>query len=329
MNKYITKFVKTSKYISFLVDYCFLYNIHRVRSHESQFKKKHTVPKETDFLTNQSTVDIQIDVAKVIYQRRIGTYSFKSPIKSEYTVNNLVKCEFNENENRTKANVIVINGWRSDSIKGVSDLFLKPFCERGFNIYFYSLPYHLHRVPGGSYNGEYFISADIERTIWSVKQAVADVKNLMQWIKNNRTGKIILAGVSLGGYITNLVAAQEEADFLLSVFYANNLAYTLWNSFSGKYIKEDFIKNNFQYEKLKEAWKIIEPDRFKPIIARDNILLMSGKYDVLVPFEDSTSLWEAWGKPERKVYPFGHAGIVINEDEIIRDCMCFIDKRIR
>lgn len=328
MNKCITKFVGFSKYISFLVDYGVLYGIHKVKSKELQFKHNYQIPGETDFFPEPLLPDIQLKVKETKRQCKIGTYSFNSQIKSEHHVNNIVQSEFNEYEN-AGANVIVINGWRADGIEGAANLFLKPFCERKFNVYFYSLPYHLHRVPEGSYNGEYFISANIGRTLLAVKQAVTDVRNLIRWIKKNRTGKIILAGISMGGYITNLVSTQEEIDLLVSVFYANNLPYIIWNALPGKYVKEDFVKNNFSYDKLQEAWKVINPCYLEPIVSKKNILLISGRHDMFVPFEDSTNLWKIWGKPERKVYPFGHAGFVINESEIVKDSMRFIDERIK
>ena len=75
------------------------------------------------------------------------------------------------------------------------------------------------------------ISANIERTVVASRQAVADLRAFIQWIKSNKSGPVILIGVSLGGFITNLTATLESnIDVLVSVFYANRLSYSIWHT---------------------------------------------------------------------------------------------------
>lgn len=66
-------------------------------------------------------------------------------------------------------------------------------------MYYYSLPYHFEREPENSlYSGELMISANIDRTIESTRQAVVDLRALIYWIKANKKGPVIIVGVSLG-----------------------------------------------------------------------------------------------------------------------------------
>ena len=75
------------------------------------------------------------------------------------------------------------------------------------------------------------ISADIDRTNQSIKQAIVDLRVLIQWIKQNKKGSVILVGISLDGFITNLATTLEsEIDALVSIFYANRLSYSIWNT---------------------------------------------------------------------------------------------------
>ncbi len=49
---------------------------------------------------------------------------------------------------------------------------------------------------------------------------------------------LILIGISLGGFITNLTSlVEEEIDVLASIFYANRLSYSIWNTIPGKFIR--------------------------------------------------------------------------------------------
>ncbi|MFB5563075.1 alpha/beta hydrolase family protein, partial [Bacillus cereus] len=192
------------------------------------------------------------------------------------------------------------------------------------------LPYHFEREPNEAlFSGEYMVSAHLERTVQASKQAVVDLRQLINWIKNNKKGPIIVIGISLGGFVTNLTALVEEnIDVLVGVFYANRLSYSIWNTNPGKYIKKDLIEHNVTYNELIKAWEITEPSQSIPKVKKENILLISGKHDQYVVGEDTDYLWNVWGKPTRYLYNCGHSGIVLNRKKIAHDTIQFIRKRI-
>ena len=95
------------------------------------------------------------------------------------------------------------------------------------------------------------VSANIERTLQATRQAVADLRALIKWIKANKKGTLILIGISLGGFITNLTSlVEEEIDVLASIFYANRLSYSIWNTTPGKFIREDLEHHGVTYDDL-------------------------------------------------------------------------------
>lgn len=60
------------------------------------------------------------------------------------------------------ANVILVHGWRMDSLDRMKKIFLKPLKSQGWNIYFFTLPYHYQRnIDGALYSGEYLVSANV------------------------------------------------------------------------------------------------------------------------------------------------------------------------
>jgi len=170
------------------------------------------------------------------------------------------------------------------------------------------------------------ISANIDRTLLSIRQSVADTRDLIAWLGKSR-GKTILIGVSLGGLITNLVSCRDRSfDGLVSIMYANNLAYVIWNSAVGKYIKKDFKKNGFSYNELERYWAITVASNYKPVISKDRILLISGLYDRFVPIKDSYALNEKWGHPKQLLYRCGHSGQQYCKDNIGEDVCSFIEE---
>lgn len=228
---------------------------------------------------------------------------------------------------KNKDNVILIHGWCSDSFDKLDKIFLKSFLERKYNIYNYMLPFHMDRCPKESlYSGEYFLSANVSRTLKSVQQSVSDIRALVSYIKENSEGRVLLIGLSLGGQVANLVAESEkDLDLLISLFYANDLSYTVYNSVPGKYIKKDFNENDFNEDMLNNSWSIINPTLRKPLINKEKILLISGKYDKYVLGYDTNKLWEGWNRPKRHSYDCGHSGIVLCRRKIKNDTLRFID----
>jgi len=78
------------------------------------------------------------------------------------------------------------------------------------------LPFHLRRrIPGKPSGAEYF-SIDLERMRGVVRQSVEDVAALVAWARREVTSQVVVFGVSLGGLISALLAAQIELDGLVA-----------------------------------------------------------------------------------------------------------------
>lgn len=212
----------------------------------------------------------------------------------------------------------------------VKKIFHNQIMKLGWNMYYYTLPFHFDREPNDSlYSGEFMVSANIERTVQSTQQAVVDLRTLINWIKTYKEGPIVLIGISLGGFITNLTALVEpDIDVLASIFYANRLSYSIWKTDPGKYIKSDLENHGVTYQELIDYWNITEPSQALPKVKKENILLITAKYDEYVHFEDTEYLWSSWDRPTRYIYSCGHAGIVLKRKKIGIDTLNFIRNRI-
>ncbi|MBD7911634.1 alpha/beta hydrolase [Clostridium cibarium] len=326
------------KLISNLGDHYGLYDLHKDYSKTDQF-----------FYNEKEVIELNSDDSKVYFEPKLpkiefensfeennyihGKLNFLSQVSNEECNKDaifyydLCKCK---NEDKENVNVIMIHGWRTSKLDKLENLFLKDFIENNYNIYRYVLPYHLDRSPNtSSFSGEYFFSANVNKTIKSIQQSVNDIRALIKFIKNNKKGKIILMGLSLGGLVTNLVSEfEKEIDLLISLFYANDLSFVTFKSIPGKFIKQDFHNHDFHINLLSESWKVINPGIRKPLISLDKIFLASGIYDKYVLEEDTRSLWENWGKPKRHLFKCGHSGIVLYKNKIRKETLAFIKERL-
>ena len=323
-----------NKYIAEIIDIFALQQLHRKKSIASHFNNTSNINEMTTDQIHKFYTEPKLPIVKQSQLNTsdnylIGKYSFESEITCNNTGNKYATGLYRKNTlNEGAVNVVLVHGWRMENMARLDGIYLKSLMKMGCNMYYFTLPFHFERNSKDSlYNGEHMISSDIDRTLLSVQQAVSDLRALIKWLRNNTTGKIVLIGVSLGGFLANLTGIVErDIDVLISVFYANNLAYSIWNTMPGKYIKKDLVENSFSYEELKQAWAIITPGLFKPIVPKENILLFSALYDKYVSVEDAEILWEAWERPQRVIYKCGHAGIAMMKEKIASDSMDFMSK---
>jgi hypothetical protein len=322
------------RYIAEFLDKYGLNDLHQKKSEKMHFNNTLQAAIKVDNLRDFYPVPAMSDITfeqqseDNIY--KIGKYSYKSEIDNGPSNKYSTGLYYENKSSNQTANVVIVHGWRMGRLKEIEKIYNEPFSKLGLNMYYFTLPYHFEREPKESlYSGELMISADIDRTLTSVKQTVTDLRALIRWIRANRKGKIILIGVSLGGFLVNLTGVLEkEIDILIATFYANSMAYSVWHTIPGRYIKQDFEQNGFSYEQLKEAWAIINPSLFRPVVKKKNILLLSGIYDKYVVFEDTSLLWESWERPKRILYDWGHAGILFQRRKIAKDTISFIKDRI-
>ncbi|MBU3183044.1 alpha/beta hydrolase [Clostridium psychrophilum] len=323
------------KIISEMADSYGLYGLHKKYSKKDQFdyveKDVNVLNSDfEEFYKKPTLPKIHYEKDTIEKKYEIGKINFLSEVKNGHSNKDTIFHYRKNLVSDNNINVIFVHGWRADNLDRLGKVFLDSFIERNYNIYNYVLPFHMERAPNESlYSGEYFVSANVSRTLKSEQQAVSDIRALISSIKTDKKSKVIVIGLSLGGITTNLLSEVEKnIDVLVSLFYANDLSFTIFETEAGKYIKKDFVKNKFGHSLLKESWKIINPSLRKPVIDLNKILLVSGKYDKYVIDKDTDILWANWGKPKRNIYGCGHSGIVLSKNKIKKDVLEFIDKRV-
>lgn len=178
--------------------------------------------------------------------------------------------------------------------------------ELGLNVVMPVLPMHGPRARDLP-KGAVFPGEDILDDVHATAQAVWDIRRLLSWIRRQEPeSQIGLNGLSLGGYITALVASLETGltCAILGVPVADLVG--LLNRHSGLGPADPRRQT---MELAEPLGRMTSPLSLAPLVPAPGRFIYAGVADQVVhPREQVIRLWEHWGKPEIVWYRGGHTG---------------------
>jgi hypothetical protein len=178
--------------------------------------------------------------------------------------------------------------------------------DLGLNVVLPVLPMHGPRTRGLP-KGAAFPSEDVLDNVHGVAQAVWDVRRLLSWIRSQQPDSTVgLNGISLGGYLTSLIASLEDGltCAIVSVPLADLVELVARHAGISDY--EDL---RHMLTLAKPISRMISPLGLTPRVPMQGRFVCAGIADRLVhPRDEVTRLWEHWGRPEICWYPGGHTG---------------------
>jgi len=179
--------------------------------------------------------------------------TFPSPIQTPFPENNTNYVRHYRLKNRDSGpTVIMINGLNVDEYT-YFDWWCWRFAAWGLDSVLIDIPYHIRRVPKGSYSGQYLITDDVMWSLLSLKQCFQDIQLLANWLKNQGVESIGTFGVSFGAFMAGLYVCQaENADFAVMGMPPVDVVDTMSKIHLGQQLVERVrprYPECFQYEK--------------------------------------------------------------------------------
>ena len=183
--------------------------------------------------------------------------------------------------------------------------------EEGFNVVVVTLPFHGERTPADAlFSGQFFPSPDLRRTNEAFGQAVCDVRLLTRWLREEGiSGPIGLMGISLGGYVTSLMASLfDDYDFAIPIIAPASFADILWWHGTERQARSRFEELGIDREYLREVWAVHCPLSYELELPAERVLIVAGAGDAVVRPAQSLALWHHWGEPELRWFSGSHLG---------------------
>jgi hypothetical protein len=178
--------------------------------------------------------------------------------------------------------------------------------ELGLNVALPVLPLHGPRrrglPPHVAFPGE-----DVLDNVHAAAQAVWDVRRLLAWIRaQDATARIGFTSISLGGYVTSLVASLEDG-LTCAILGVPAVDIVDLLERHGGLPRGDARRRIIPL--ARRLARVVSPLALTPRVPPQGRFIYAGLADRLVlPREQVMHLWEHWGRPEISWYTGGHTG---------------------
>jgi pimeloyl-ACP methyl ester carboxylesterase len=206
-----------------------------------------------------------------------------------------------------RATVVLLHGFTMGSPEFDGRVMMaQRWFERGLDVALVTLPYHGRRASARCrYSGELFASWHVGQLNEAVRQAVHDVDRVIDWLRGCGRGPVGLLGVSLGGYVTALLAAlRADLAFAIPAVPAVCLADLPLRLFECRGGGPHDAP--FTFAELARAYRVHSPLTYPLRLPRERVLVIGGRGDAVTPVSQARSLWRHWGEPTATWFSGGH-----------------------
>jgi dienelactone hydrolase len=282
------------------------------------------VQNSDDFYSYQKPADFRLERREVqvfstreapdprLEEKVRGTHAeflrFTSPVATPFPENNLVNARWFPARGRRA--LVLLPHWNSDALSYNS--LCRVLNWMGIAVLRLSLPYHDIRRPAEIDRADYAVSANIGRTLDSVRQGVIDVRCSLDWLESQGYNRLGIVGTSLGSCYAFIATAHDRRIQVAAFNHASTyFADVVWHGQSTRHIREG-LQPAIDLEDLRQVWRAVSPmayfDKFSRWPRRS--LIIYAKYDMTFLPEFSEQVVEQFEKHNLDhkvvVLPCGH-----------------------
>ena len=179
----------------------------------------------------------------------------------------------------------------------------------GWHAAFVHLPFHYDRCPAGYLSGELAVSADGERTVGGVRQAVVEIRSLIRRIHDMGVPYVGCWGMSYGGWVGALLTVVEplvRCAMLMEPIV--DFQHATWESPATRALRGHIERGGVTRQMVAALDRLVSPTTMRPVCDPANIVLLAAEFDRIATPEVIRELARAWNCPRYRCYPQGHVG---------------------
>lgn len=180
-------------------------------------------------------------------------------------------------------------------------------------------PWHGRRMLKGFYGGEPVLARGPDGLLTFLRSWIAETAALVAWARENGSPRVAIGGASLGALTTQLIATVSgcwrqdlRPDALLLIATTGKPIEIVTNGSLARGIGLPEILHEAGWtEPHLERWLGLFEPRMPPVVAPEQIVIVLGRADDLMPHEGGVDLAYRWKVPSDNVFlqPQGHFSV--------------------
>jgi hypothetical protein len=260
------------------------------------------------------------------------TVTFPSAIVTRFPENNVVPLRILLPAQRDKplSAVVILHYLGATDLRVERELAIE-LADKNIGAVIVTLPYHLGRTPAGYHSGQLAIQPDPRTLVDTMVQSVLDVRRAIDFLQTRPEfdhQHIGIAGTSLGSLVSILSYAVDPrvttGAFMLGGI---DLAHIVWHSSRVVEVRENLRRRGFTEAKLRAVLASIEPGNYLGSRKSGAAFVVGGKYDTVIPPEDTRKLIAALPSSKVLWLDTGHYGGIFVQKRLLRTVAEYFEKQ--
>lgn len=196
------------------------------------------------------------DLKKPAVQTEMDVLTWQSAVATPSSENNTAYATYFPHPER-KAAVIVLPHWNAKA--GTYFDLGKFFNKVGLSALRLTLPYHEERMPPELERADHLVAPNVGRSLQSIRQAVADTRAAVSWLKEQGYAKVGIVGTSIGSCVAFMAFVHDlRIDAAVFNHVSGYMADVVWHGLSTYHVRKSF-GDNISLDELREYWLPVSP----------------------------------------------------------------------
>lgn len=252
--------------------------------------------------------------------KRVGSYlEWRSPVETLFPENQTARARI----------FLTVRGYRAPTVIFLHALMSAHdvgYCRiaaqlnrRGWNAVLMHLPYHYSRVPRGYFNGALALTSNLPRNAETLRQAVTEVRQLLEFLRANGCPDFGMIGTSYGGWVGALVSFLErEFRFVTLLQPIADVEHAIWESPAASMIRKTLLAARIHPGVSRRHAHLTSPLDGRPACEGKRVLIIGGSYDTIAPPSVLRRLAKVWPESQFALVEQGHFGYAAMREAIRR-----------
>ncbi|HET7524034.1 MAG TPA: prolyl oligopeptidase family serine peptidase [Acidimicrobiales bacterium] len=224
--------------------------------------------------------------------------------------NSIARAQHWRHPDGPRPTIVVVHGFTGSPYWFNSSFFSLPwFYGHGCDVVLVTLPFHGARNDRiAPFSGSGLFTDGLGHFHEAMLQSVCDLRVVIDYLQAGGVENVGITGLSLGGYLTALMAAVEpRLHMAIPNSAVTDLAGLIDGWFpAGHVLKVGLRQGGISEQAFRASMSLHSPLRYPSLLSTDRLFVIGGLGDRLAPPEQSARLIEHWGRPKAHWFQGSH-----------------------